>query len=376
MSIVSIVKCEDYAKADAAVRKAAELIGGMKKIVKKDDTVLLKPNVLMPKPPEAAVTTHPEIIRTMINLVKEAGGIPVIGDGCGSAYSTSTAFKASGIEEIANENGVELINFEKSGMYKLDNPNGEILKSVIVAKPVIDADVIISLPKLKTHMLTIYTGAVKNFYGAIPSTMKRHTHYTATSSEKFSEAVVDIYSMIKPDMAIMDGILGMEGSGPSAGKPIKSNLIAAGYDCVSVDAVCSAIIEFEPLKIHTTRIASSRGLGEGRLENIEIVGESIKNVKIRFKKPAGYYKIINYIPQSVACTAKVIIPKRMPFILEDKCIKCHACEKACPVQAILIGEKGKISKIDRRKCVLCYCCHEMCPNKAIALKSRLPILQR
>lgn len=380
MSSVSIVKCQDYdrARVDAAVRKSVELIGGIGAFVKPGNVVLLKVNLLMPKKPEEAVTTHPEVVRAVVGLVREAGGKPIIGDGSGSACSTADALRESGMDALGAELGVEIVNFEKTGMYKIaaEPPSGKVLKELFAAKPVVDSDVVISMCKLKTHMLTLYTGAVKNFYGALPSTMKRTTHYIATSSQQFSEAVVDVYSVIDADLAIMDGIIGMEGTGPSGGKPINSAVVVAGADCVSVDAVCASIMGIEPFAVNTTRIAAERGLGEGGLKNIEVVGENIDGVKMKFKLPSGYFKILDYVPQGFAKLGKTASPKKMPFFIEEKCIKCKKCEVACPAQAIHVGKKGEANTLDRKKCVLCYCCHEMCPEKAIALKRRIPAFQK
>ncbi|MCK9333033.1 MAG: DUF362 domain-containing protein, partial [Candidatus Cloacimonetes bacterium] len=155
---VSIVSCSDYSKAKDAIRKSLDLIGGLEAIISPGNRVLLKPNVLSIRPPEDAVTTHPAVIAAMCELVKEAGGIPLIGDGSGitkpGSTSTSQAFKVSGIEDVASSYGAELINFETSGYTEVDVPGARQFSRLHIAKAVLEADVVISLPKLKTHELT------------------------------------------------------------------------------------------------------------------------------------------------------------------------------------------------------------------------------
>ncbi|MCZ7384237.1 MAG: DUF362 domain-containing protein, partial [Candidatus Methanoperedens sp.] len=169
MTKVSIVKCEDYeyGRIKNAISESLELIGGIDKIIKPDDNVLLKVNVIVGFSPERAATTHPSVVRAMIEIVNEAGGIPWVGDSSGAYGYTAQSLQISGIKKATEESGGRLINFESTGTYHLD-VDGKVLTSINVAKPAIDCDVLVSLPKLKTHMMTKYTGAVKNFYGVIP----------------------------------------------------------------------------------------------------------------------------------------------------------------------------------------------------------------
>src|SRR5574341_464798 len=194
------------------------------KIVKAGDNVLLKVNVIVGFPPERAATTHPAVVSAMVEIVKEAGGVPWVGDSSGAYGYTAQSLELSGIKKAVEESGGKLINFESTGAYNV-KVNGRVLTSLNIAKPVIDCDVLVSLPKMKTHMMTRYTGAVKNFYGAIPGSGKAAIHRLAPTEESFSNAVVDIYSAVKPKLAVMDGIVGMEGEGAINGTPIESGVI-------------------------------------------------------------------------------------------------------------------------------------------------------
>lgn len=164
MSEVSIVKCGDYdpQRVKKSVQQSLELIGGIDKIVKPGDNVLLKVNAIVGFPPERAATTHPSVVSAMVEIVKEAGGIPWVGDSSGAYGFTAQSLEITGIKKATEDAGGRLINFESTGTYNV-KVDGNVLKNINVAKPALDCDVLVSLPKMKTHMMTKYTGAVKNF---------------------------------------------------------------------------------------------------------------------------------------------------------------------------------------------------------------------
>lgn len=363
---VSIVSCSDYSKAKDAIRKSLDLIGGLEAIISPGNRVLLKPNVLSIRPPEDAVTTHPAVIAAMCELVKEAGGIPLIGDGSGitkpGSTSTSQAFKVSGIEDVASSYGAELINFETSGYIEVDVPDARQFSRLHISKAVLDADVIISLPKLKTHELTLYTGAVKNFFGIIPQKTRKQAH-ALEDRGRFGNAIVDIYSIARPHLAVMDGIVGMEGNGPSSGTPVSSGVIMASYDCVALDIVASELIGIDPTKVPTNKAALSRGFGT---EHPEVVGTPLDKVKVRFKRPEG--GITAYMPSFLMRILRTQLTVK-PFINTSSCALCKACVLNCSVHAI--EEVGRELKINQEKCIHCYCCRELCPNDAVEIKKSM-----
>jgi uncharacterized protein (DUF362 family) len=365
MTKVSIVKCENYEhkRVKNAIFHSLELIGGLENIVKPGDNVLLKVNVIAGFPPERAATTHPSVVRAMVEIVKEAGGNPWVGDSSGAYGYTAQSLELSGIKKATEEAGGKLINFESTGAYNFE-VNGKILTSVNIAKPAIDCDVLVSLPKMKTHMLTKYTGAVKNFYGVIPGSGKAAIHSLAPTEESFSNAVVDIYSVLKPNLAVMDGIVGMEGEGATNGTPIESRVILSSRDCVALDAVASEVMVFHHRDILTTCIAHNRGLGVGELERIEVVGEKINDVNIDFKKSRHiYYKLPKFLGKFIFKSAENISKVE---ISKDDCKKCKICLNSCPVSAIILEPEPFI---DQKKCIKCYCCHELCRNGAVKLKT-------
>ncbi len=363
---VSIVRCSDYSNVKNAIKEALALLGGLESIITPGKRVLLKPNVLAIRAPEDAVTTHPAVVSAMCELVKEAGGIPLIGDGSGiirpGATTTSEAFRASGIEAVASACGAELVNFETSGYTEVSVPGARQFPHLYIAKSVIEADVIISLPKLKTHELTLYTGAVKNFFGAVPQKIRKQAH-ALEDRDRFGEAIVDIYSVVKPHLAVMDGVIGMEGNGPSNGIPIHSGVILASYDCVALDMVASELIGIDPLKVPTNKAALSRGFG---IQHPEVAGAPLKEVSLRFKASEG--GVTAMVPSFLMRALRKHLTVK-PFINTSSCAVCKACVLNCSAHAI--EEMGKVLKINQEKCIQCYCCREMCPNDAVEIKKSL-----
>lgn len=360
---VAIQKCADYdyAKVSKAVRSCVSLLGGMRKFVKKGDRVLLKINLLEDTPPERAITTHPAVVRAVCELVKGAGGFPLVGElgGGSTAEFTRRAFKVSGIAEAAEQAGAELVNFGEKGFRKVSTQSGE----VFVAKPVLEADVNISLPKLKTHTMTLYTGAVKNYFGIIPRESRKALH-RLVSGERFGASLVDLLEIAKPALGIMDAVVGMEGNGPSAGRPKKVGAIAASPDLVALDAVCSRMIGIRPDDVASTRIAAERGLGVSEMGHIQVVGEGIENVSTPFRLPDSYLKHVS----ALSTILYTHISFAEPYADNSKCVKCGECRDACPVGAIRLGP---YPVIDRKKCIRCFCCHELCPAKAMKLRKSL-----
>jgi uncharacterized protein (DUF362 family)/NAD-dependent dihydropyrimidine dehydrogenase PreA subunit len=361
---VSIVSCMDYSTTKESVEEAIELIGGLSSLISEGDRVLLKPNVLGARRPEEAVTTHPAILAAMCELVKEAGGIPVIGDGAGMIHqgATAEAFRVCGIEAVAKEYGVELINFQTGGYVEVDVPDALQFPRLFVSKAVLDADVIITLPKLKTHELTYYTGAVKNMFGALPLKTRKEMHLLA-EREKFGEAVIDLYSVVKPHLAIMDGVVGMEGNGPSHGNPVDTGVIMASYDSVSLDVVASQLIGFDPLRIPTTKAALDRGFGN---LSPEIVGLPLDSVKKKYKHSTG--SIISRSPPAITRIFGRYFTI-LPRIDTSKCVLCGACVMNCSAHAI--DSIDGVLKVNHDKCILCYCCRELCSVDAVDIEKSL-----
>ncbi len=360
MSKVSIIRCRNYEtdKVCDAVKKAVDLLGGIDKFVKHGAKVLLKPNLLSARRPEEAVDTHPEVVRAVSRIVRKAGGKVMIGDSPGGyGNNIDEVFEKSGIGQVAKEEGAELVKFTIS----------RAIDGIPITRHVLDSDCIISIPKLKTHSLTVLTAAIKNMFGTIPGLAKTACHSKAPKEEDFAKVIAKVHSISRPHLTIVDGIMAMEGDGPSAGMPRKTNFIMAGTDAVAIDSCIAAIIGLDPFDILVTKEAYELGLGEANLENIEIVGDNIDAFLIaNFRLPQT--TPLKLMPKTIANGVAGLI-KFKPYIHSDICTRCNLCKISCPVNAIRIEED--FCKIDYKKCVRCLCCHEVCPYKAITIKRNI-----
>lgn len=377
---VSINRCQDYdlPQVYRAVKTSLEQVDGIHKLLSNGKKkVLLKPNLLSSSlGPEHAVNTHPAVVRALVDFFqKEAGAEVYIGDSCGSLRSGSTnkAFRVTRLDEVARETGARWINFDQNKPIEITKNNGATLPTFKMASIVKDVDLVVSIPKLKTHGLTKYTGALKNTLGVIPANGKKNVHVQAPKPSVFAKALLDIYEEVTPHLTVMDAIVGMEGSGPNAGDPRKVGLIIASTDGVALDAVASTIIGYEPMSIPTIRYARERGLGEGELNKIRVLGARIQEVAIPdFKKPSSAAKdfAINYLPGAVFAKLFDISTSATSSVYEPNCTRCYACVRNCPAGAMSTVE-GRVV-VDKQKCIGCFCCDEVCDFKAIEMeRSRL-----
>ena len=353
---VSIVRCDSYepVRLKQAAHNAFELLGGLSTFIKKGERVVLKPNLLSAGSPERVVTTNVEVVRTVAKLVKECGAIPLIGDNPGGSVTPRNAYEGSGFSRMAKEEGVELLEVK----------NIKMVSGIPIASYFFECDKIISLPKMKTHSLMILTGAVKNMYGAVSGLNKTEYHKRFPRPDQFVDVLIDVYKAVRPCVSLMDGIIAMHGDGPASGDIKQVGLLMASQDSVALDAVFSHLIGIKPFDILTTKLAHEKGLGNGDIKEIEIVGEKIESCLIRgFKLPSS--SIIMKIPEPFMSTLASLI-RFGPFIVEKLCKKCMICAESCPVVAITVNERESV--IDSRKCIRCMCCHEVCPHQAVILR--------
>ena len=347
---VGIVKCGNYEqkKIDKVIQKVLKL---SEIEIPKNKKVLIKPNIVVAevKKPKA-VLTNPMILEAICKILKKNNCKIYIGES--SFMDTDIAFKNSGVEKIAKKYG-KLVIFEQDKLIKINDKKAKVLKNFNLAKTIKDVDLIINVPKLKTHQLTKYTGAIKNLYGCIPGGMKQKLHSKAKGEEKFSKLLVDIYQNIKPEINIMDGIIGMEGRGPTSGKEKKIGYILASKNAVSLDVVSSKLIGYKPKNILMIKEAVARKLGSFKFSL-----EGMNKVPcVDCEKPFVSGKMSKRVLKML---------KEKPIVVDKKkCIKCGRCAAKCPVKAIKLSP---FPVIDKKKCIRCFCCMEICPKDALSLK--------
>ena len=356
MSKVSIVRAGNYEIDELykAVKKSVDLLGGIDKFVQPGQSVLLKPNFLKLAKPDEPAITNTEFIRAVVRLVKTRTDKIFIGDSPGGLVKIESIYEQCGIKKMAAEEGAELVRFEN--IVKIDG--------VPFAKIKDEVDVVISLPKLKTHNLTTITCAIKNVFGLVPGLYKVHCHKLAPNFEAFARDLVKIFANAVPDLNIIDAVVAMQGEGPSGGPPYELGLVLASADAVAADAVVSKIIGLDPLSVPSTKHAYLNKLGQADLSKVEIAGEAIDDVKAeRFELPKimGLYKVPNFLLKALLRFIPLMLT-----VKAEKCDNCLMCVKICPQKAISC-EKGRM-KIDSKKCILCLCCSEMCPNNAVYIR--------
>jgi uncharacterized protein (DUF362 family)/Pyruvate/2-oxoacid:ferredoxin oxidoreductase delta subunit len=375
MPKVVVKYCPEYtADVEGILRQGLQELGGMTAFVKPGQKVLLKVNLLMKKRPEEAVTTHPSVVEAVVHLVQEAGGIPIIGDSPGGPYTIGSLqgiYARTGLKEVAERTGA-LLNLDV-GQTVVTHPEGKIVKSLAVTKSVTDADVVITLSKLKTHGMMTFTGAVKILFGVIPGLLKAEYHLKMPNVQDFAELLVDIATCIKPALSIMDGIVGMEGDGPSAGKPRSVGALLVSQDPFALDVIASHLIGLKPEKVPTIMAARGRGL-PSRLDEVDWAGDARSLWRIQnFVLPkTSSVNFIDMVPLPKG--AKNFLMNRVrprPIFQHDLCIGCQDCFKNCPPKALVMNEQNR-PVVDLDACIRCFCCQELCPRQAIEImKPRL-----
>jgi uncharacterized protein (DUF362 family) len=270
------------------VREAVELIGGIEAFVKPGDRVIIKPNLAYPYPPPA--TTDPRVVEAASRLCREAGAGEVwVGDSSSYSckdilgygkWSNRDVIEQTGMDRAAKDGGAEIKDFDHEPWREIQIPDGIILRRVEIASPMLDADVVINIPAMKTHFETLVTLGIKNYHGIIPDRYKIMFH-----KDEISQKLVDIHKAVRTNLNIMDGIVGMEGLGPRLGSSVPMNLVLASSDVVSLDAVACSIMDIDPGEVETIRLADTQGVGVGRLDSIEVMGRSIEEVRRTFARP-------------------------------------------------------------------------------------------
>lgn len=355
--VVSVVPCQTY--DPDGVRRAVEAalapLGGIGRFVRPGMRVLLKPNLLSAADLDRAVTTHPVVVQAVAELVAEAGGQVWIGDSpAGPVGYGRKVWRKVGMVDVASRTGARLVPFEGVEWKQIDG------RDYFIARPVFEADLVIDLPKLKTHVLTLYTGAVKNLFGTIPGTRKREVHLRAPGVQDFSRALADVLALVRPGLTIMDGVWGQEGNGPgTGGTPRRYGCVAASTDPVALDTVITRAMGYRPGEVLHLAEADARGLGVADPARIRVEGDRrvLEFGRLDLPRPRWFFRIPAWMGVPLYRSVRL-----RPRMVDARCVGCGRCVEVCPQEAI---EPGRPPRFDLDRCIGCLCCGEVCPEGAI-----------
>lgn len=335
--------------------------------------VLLKVNLMHGARPDEARTTHPEFLRAVLRIVADGGGTAVVAESSGTLGFTDEVFELTGTAAVARAEGARLVNLDAGPFVNTPVPGGVILDQVWLHEEILAADLRVTLPKLKTHDLTVLTCALKNQFGFLPGGTKCAVHQPADTPARLGQAIVDIYRAAPVHLGLVDGVVALEGGGVQPRQPVPLGLVAAGTDLVALDAVCGALVGFAPEQIPSTLAGGERGIGQARLDRIDLRG-------LPDLTPLRQLAPSRYDPKLVPPIARAAYYLRGTLlhpVLEDPagCTECGDCVAICPVDAITLSPKPVISDA----CIHCYACKEACPEDVLKLRARRwlkPLLRR
>jgi uncharacterized protein (DUF362 family) len=312
---VILSRCTDYTpqKIAEAIRKQFELLGGLQKFVTPGDTVLLKPNFIAPRSSRHATQTHPAVIIETARLIKDFGAKPFVGDSpaWGNVF---TCIKALKMEEPLKKLSVPVNQLAKPKWCKIGAQNTHIGISSVA----LDADVIINMPKFKSHQQLLATFAVKNMFGCVSGKRKALWHFTKGSSPNdFCDLLIEIYRFLNPALTIIDGVMAMDGQGPIRGRTRPLGWLIGGTDPIACENICAKLININPLELPIIKAANKIGFGCSDFEKIEIAGDDF---------PLDLCTDFD-LPQ--------LVPIRFSFL--------HVCKSIC--KQILLLTKAAIKKL-------------------------------
>ena len=321
--------------------------------------VLIKPNVLRASEVKEGIVTHPAVLRAVVEKVETMGPASiVVGDNPGLVGygANEESFKKTGLMEAAKGYYQNIGNDSQRVDF-----NPDFMSTVSLSRIVLDADIIISLPKFKTHGLTVITGAIKNSYGILPGAQKARLHRAAASPERFHEMLVDVFRLRVPDLFLVDAVVGMEGNGPVSPDLRNIGLILASDNGVALDAVIAAMMGCEPGRLRFLQKAKEVGLGDYDFRTIETIGELKSLPDFKLPPLSGERDFHNKTIQEALHSRTVLRPQADP----ELCTGCGACVEQCPVSALSMN--NQLPRVDTGLCITCFCCPEICPEKAMTL---------
>lgn len=360
---VAVVRCKTYdvEAVKPALEEAVNAVNGLD-FVKSGMKIIIKPNLVSFKKPDAAATTHPALLEALVEMLLARGADVTIGDSPGGPHSLpllNRVYAATGMDRLEKLGAKLNRNMNEK---TVDFPEGKVLKNFTYTEYLDGADAIIDFCKLKSHGMLGMSAAVKNLFGTIPGLKKPEVHYKFQNDAEFADMLVDLNEYFKPRLAICDAVVGMEGNGPTAGTPRQIGAIIASKSTYYADVVGAELIGMNIDGLPTLQAAYERGFAPSSSKNLRVYGDIRALTVDDFKAPPvrglSFMRkgnVFHFISKA-ALEHKPTLKKRL-------CVGCGECARMCPAKAIEM--KNKKPHINREKCIRCFCCQEFCPRAAM-----------
>lgn len=360
---VAVVRCKTYdvEAVKPALEEAVNAVNGLD-FIKSGMKIIIKPNLVSFKKPDAAATTHPALLEALVEMLLARGADVTIGDSPGGPHSLpllNRVYAATGMDRVEKLGAKLNRNMNEK---TVDFPEGKVLKNFTYTEYLDEADAIIDFCKLKSHGMLGMSAAVKNLFGTIPGLKKPEVHYKFQNDAEFADMLVDLNEYFKPRLAICDAVVGMEGNGPTAGTPRQIGAIIASKSTYYADVVGAELIGMNIDGLPTLQAAYERGFAPSSSKNLRVYGDIRALTVDDFKAPPvrglSFMRkgnVLHFISKA-ALEHKPTLKKRF-------CVGCGECARMCPAKAIEM--KNKKPHINREKCIRCFCCQEFCPRAAM-----------
>ena len=340
--------------------------------------VVIKPNLVSPRTPDKAATVHPSFLTALGRIVSafEPASL-ILAESGGAPYTEATLknlYRVCGIDTAAEDGGISLNLTTDCGI--LLHSEGKMCREFHVLQPILDADVVIDLCKLKAHSLTKMSCAAKNFFGTVPGIEKFAMHARFPEIADFQEMITDLASAVSNHadvLCVCDAVVCMEGNGPTNGTPRPLGAVLASRSPFTLDVAAEHLLGFDGT-VPLCDVAASRGLTPRDYKALTVLGDNIEDLRLTdCKEPdaqSGF--LLKKLPKLFGGRVAHYFSPR-PEINRSVCVGCGKCRDSCPVHTIEIVEKDgrKTAKIHKDKCIHCFCCQELCPLNAVKIQKNI-----
>lgn len=372
-SPVMIQPCADYSPKSCgdAIAALAERFPPLQNI-QPGTRVAVKVNLVTMMKPEKAATTHPALLTALTAYLQSRGALVTVGDAPGGTFTKAYLDSVYGVSGMKQTGAALNQNF---AVRHADYPGAAVLKDFDYTAWLDEADLIINFCKLKTHGMMGMSCAVKNMFGVIPGLTKPAYHYRFPNYAQFADMLVDLNEYFHPALQIVDAVVGMEGNGPTMGKPRHIGAVLASESPYALDLVCAKLIGLGPEQVPTLGAAARRGLAPERPEDVPLLGELAPFLLTDFDAASADCGIEDFLGGQgfLAKLGNRFVHDLLavkPRLSADACVGCGKCAGLCPAKAITMTRQRPV--IDRSACIRCFCCQEFCPVGAMKAR-RSPV---